>query len=49
VPDVYPGNTLMLPVFHDGAYHYVGDGDASQGSEFRGEADESGTEGRPAT
>jgi hypothetical protein len=26
----------------------VGDGDAAQGSEFRGEADESGTEGRPA-
>jgi acetamidase/formamidase len=48
VPDVYPGNTLMLPVFHDGAYLYVGDGDTSQGSEFRGEADESGTEGHPA-
>ena len=30
VPDVYPGNTLMLPVFHDGAYLYVGDGDTSQ-------------------
>jgi len=24
VPDVYPANTLMLPVFHDRAYLYVG-------------------------
>ena len=38
----------MLPVFHDRAYHYGGDGDTSQGSAFRGEADESGTEGHPA-
>jgi acetamidase/formamidase len=38
----------MLPVFHDGAYLYVGDGDASQGSEFRGEADGSGTKVHPA-
>ena len=44
VPDVHPGNTLMLPVFHDGAYLYVGDVHASQGSEFSGEADESRAE-----
>ena len=31
MPDVYPGNTLMLPVFHDGARFSIGDGHAAQG------------------
>jgi len=45
VRDVRKGNTIMLPVSHEGAYLYVGDVHASQAdSEFYGEADESRAE-----
>jgi acetamidase/formamidase len=30
-PEVRPGTTVYLPVFHDGAYFYFGDGHARQG------------------
>jgi acetamidase/formamidase len=42
VRDVRKGNKVMLPVFHEGAYLYIGDMHASQGdSEYYGIADES--------
>ncbi len=42
VRDVKKGNKVMLPVFHEGAYLYIGDMHGSQGdSEFYGIADES--------
>ncbi len=31
VPDIREGATVYLPVFHDGAYFYFGDGHAAQG------------------
>lgn len=31
VPEVRPGTTVYLPIFHDGAYFYFGDGHARQG------------------
>ena len=30
-PEVRPGTTVHLPIFHDGAYFYFGDGHAKQG------------------
>ena len=30
-PEVRPGTTVYLPIFHDGAYFYFGDGHARQG------------------
>ena len=30
-PDVREGTTVYLPIFHDGAYFYFGDGHAKQG------------------
>jgi len=45
VRDVRKENGLMLPVFHEGAYLYLGDVHASEGdSEFYGVADESRAE-----
>jgi acetamidase/formamidase len=45
VRDVRKGHRIMLPVFHDGAYLYVGDVHASEAdSELYGEADESQAE-----
>jgi len=45
VRDVRKGNIITLPVYHEGAYLYVGDVHASQAdSELYGEADESRAE-----
>ena len=42
VRDIKKGNKVVLPVFHDGAYLYIGDMHGSQGdSEYYGIADES--------
>ncbi len=41
IRDVAPGNTILLPVYHDGAMFYLGDVHASQGdTEFTGTAAE---------
>jgi acetamidase/formamidase len=41
IRDVAPGNRIFLPVFHEGAFFYLGDAHASQGdTEFTGTAAE---------
>jgi amidase len=41
IRDVAPGNRIFLPIFHEGAYFYLGDVHASQGdTEFTGTAAE---------
>ena len=41
IRDVAPGNTILLPVYHEGALFYLGDVHASQGdTEFTGTAAE---------